>query len=38
MATLAGVFNTSHSPFCYMPAERWNDVRASRSLRADAGV
>jgi Catalytic LigB subunit of aromatic ring-opening dioxygenase len=35
MATLAGVFNMSHSPFCYMPAERWNDVRASRSLRAD---
>jgi Catalytic LigB subunit of aromatic ring-opening dioxygenase len=35
MATLVGVFNMSHSPFCYMPAERWNDVRASRSLRAD---
>jgi hypothetical protein len=35
MATLAGVFAMSHSPFCYMPAERWNDVRASRSLRAD---
>ena len=32
---LAGVFNMSHSPFCYMPPERWNDVRASRSLRAD---
>src|SRR5262249_3818137 len=35
MATLAGVFAMSHSPFCYMPAERWNDVRASRSLRSD---
>ena len=32
MATLVGVFNMSHSPFCYMPAERWNDVRAARSL------
>ena len=35
MATLCGVFSTSHSPFCYMPPERWNEVRASRSLRAD---
>jgi hypothetical protein len=35
MATLAGVFNMSHSPFCYMAPERWNDVRASRSLRRD---
>jgi hypothetical protein len=35
MATLAGVFNMSHSPFCYMAPERWNEVRASRSLRAD---
>lgn len=35
MATLAGVFAMSHSPFCYMPPERWNEVRASRSLRAD---
>ena len=35
MATLAGVFNMSHSPFCYMPPEKWNEVRASRSLRAD---
>ena len=35
MAKLVGVFNTAHSPFCYMPAERWNDVRASRALRAD---
>jgi hypothetical protein len=35
MATLAGVFNMSHSPFCYMPPERWNEVRASRALRPD---
>jgi hypothetical protein len=35
MATLAGVFTMSHSPFCYMPPERWNEVRASRSLRPD---
>ncbi len=35
MAKLVGVFNTAHTPFCYMPAERWNEVRASRSLRAD---
>jgi catalytic LigB subunit of aromatic ring-opening dioxygenase len=35
MATLAGVFNMSHSPFCYMAPERWNDVRATRSLRGD---
>src|SRR5262245_3072024 len=35
MAQLVGVFTTSHSPFCYMAPERWNEVRASRSLRAD---
>ena len=35
MATLVGVLNMSHSPFCYMPPERWNDVRASRAHRAD---
>jgi catalytic LigB subunit of aromatic ring-opening dioxygenase len=35
MAILAGVFNVSHSPFCYMAPERWNEVRTSRSLRAD---
>jgi hypothetical protein len=38
MATLAGVFNMSHSPFCYMPPEKWNEVRASRSLRPDVPV
>ncbi|MGH7388100.1 MAG: hypothetical protein ACREM3_01390 [Candidatus Rokuibacteriota bacterium] len=35
MATLVGVVNTTHSPTCYLPAERWNEVRASRTLRAD---
>jgi len=35
MARLVGVFNTSHSPTAYLPAERWNEVRASRTLRAD---
>jgi hypothetical protein len=35
MATLVGVFNVAHSPTCYRPAEEWNDVRASRTLRAD---
>jgi len=35
MAKVVGVFNTSHSPFCYMPPERWNEVRANRSLRED---
>ena len=29
MATLVGVFNMAHSPFCYMPPERWNEVRAT---------
>ena len=35
MAKLVGVFNTAHSPFCYMAPERWNEVRANRSLRED---
>jgi hypothetical protein len=35
MAKLVGVFNTAHSPFCYMPPEQWNQVRASRKLRED---
>ena len=35
MAKVVGAFNTVHSPFCYMPPERWNDVRAQRALRAD---
>src|SRR5262249_61769477 len=35
MAPLVGVFNVAHSPTCYRPAEEWNEVRASRTLRAD---
>jgi hypothetical protein len=35
MATLVSVVNMAHSPFCYMPPEKWDEVRASRSLRAD---
>jgi hypothetical protein len=35
MARVVGVFNTSHTPFCYMPPQRWNEVRANRSLRED---
>lgn len=35
MARLVGVFNTAHTPFCYMPPERWNEVRAQRSVRED---
>jgi hypothetical protein len=30
MAELVGVFNTAHSPFCYLEPEQWNDVRAAR--------
>ena len=35
MAKVVGVFNTAHTPFCYMPPQRWNEVRANRSLRED---
>ena len=35
MAKIVGVFNTAHTPFCYMPPERWPEVRANRSLRED---
>ena len=35
MAKLVGVYNTAHSPFCYMPPQRWNEVRSRRSLRED---
>jgi hypothetical protein len=38
MARLVGVFNVAHSPFCYRAPERWNEVRASRTLRADVPV
>jgi hypothetical protein len=35
MARVVGIINTAHTPFCYMPPERWNEVRANRSLRED---
>lgn len=35
MAKVVGVFNTAHTPFCYMPPENWNAIRATRALRAD---
>lgn len=35
MATVAGVFNMVHTPFCYMPADKWGEVRSARHLRAD---
>ena len=35
MAQIVGVFNMVHTPFCYMPHERWSDVRNRRSLRSD---
>ncbi len=35
MAKVVGVFNTVHSPFCFMQPELWNEVRANRSLRED---
>jgi hypothetical protein len=38
MAQLVGIFNMTHSPFCYMPAERWSAVRASRPIREDVPV
>ncbi|HVB06080.1 MAG TPA: hypothetical protein VNF07_07555 [Acidimicrobiales bacterium] len=30
MAQLVGVINTAHSPFCYMPVERWDVVKSNR--------
>src|SRR3979409_295277 len=35
MAKLVGVFNTAHTPFCFMPPENWDVVRSSRPIRAD---
>ena len=34
MAKLVGIFNTSHTPFCYMDPRMWNDIRSKRDLRA----
>jgi len=35
MAKVTGVFNTVHTPFCYIPPEHWGTVRGSRRLRDD---
>jgi hypothetical protein len=35
MAKLVGVFNTGHTPFCYMPPEDWNTIRSARPIRED---
>lgn len=35
MAKIVGVFQTSHSPFCYRRPEAWNDARKGRPIRAD---
>jgi hypothetical protein len=35
MAKLVGVFNTAHTPFCFMPPENWDVVRSSRPIRPD---
>lgn len=35
MANLVGVFQMSHTPFCYIPGELWNERRAGRSIRDD---
>jgi hypothetical protein len=35
MARLVGIFNTAHTPFCFMPPEQWNQVRSTRPIRKD---
>ena len=35
MARIVGIFNASHTPFCFAPPERWDEMRAARDLRAD---
>jgi hypothetical protein len=35
MAKIVGVFQTSHSPFCYRRPEAWNDARKGRPIRPD---
>jgi hypothetical protein len=35
MARIVGVFQTSHTPFCYRRPEAWNNARSGRPLRAD---
>jgi hypothetical protein len=38
MAQIVGVYNATHSPFCFMPPEKWDAARAARTLRADVPV
>jgi hypothetical protein len=39
VAKLVGVFNTAHSPFCYLAAEQWEQVRSIRPpYRSDVPV
>lgn len=35
MARVVGIFQTAHTPFCFMPPEQWNSVRATRPIRKD---
>ena len=35
MARFLGVFNASHTPFCFAEPETWNETRAARTLRED---
>ncbi len=38
MAKLVGVFNTAHTPFCFMPPDVWPIIRSARAHRADVPV
>jgi hypothetical protein len=38
MAKLVGVFETAHTPFCYMPPDVWPAIRSARAHRADVPV
>jgi hypothetical protein len=35
MAKVVGAFNMVHTPFCYIPHERWDEIRGARRLRDD---
>lgn len=35
MAKFLGVFNASHTPFCFAAPELWQEMRAARNLRGD---
>ena len=38
MAKFLGVYNASHTPFCFAPPEAWDEMRAARQLRPDVPV